>query len=45
MAVSAVYWGIDIIASWGIIGVGICVLGVIAIAIGWITGVRGSRGS
>jgi hypothetical protein len=34
VAVSAVYWGIDAIASWGVIGVGIYILGVIAIAIG-----------
>jgi len=34
VAVGAVCWGIDAIASWGVVGVGICVLGVIAIAIG-----------
>ena len=45
MAVGTVYWGIDATASWGIIGVGICVLGIIAVAIGWIIGVRGSGGS
>jgi len=45
VAVSAAYWGIDITASWGIIGVGIYILSIIAIAIGWIIGVGGSRGS
>jgi hypothetical protein len=34
VAVSAVYWGIDVIAGWGVIGVGIYILGVIVIAIG-----------
>jgi len=41
VAVSAVCWGIDATAGWGVIGVGICVLGVVAIAIG----VGGSGGS
>jgi len=35
VAVGVVYWGIDVTAGWGVIGVGIYVLGgVIAIAIG-----------
>ena len=34
MAVGAVCWGIDVIAGWGVIGVGIYVLGVVAVAIG-----------
>jgi hypothetical protein len=34
VAVGAVCWGIDVIASWDVVGVGIYVLGVIAIAIG-----------
>jgi len=45
VVVSAVYWGIDATASWGVVGVGIYVLGIVAVAIGWIIGVRGSRGS
>jgi len=34
VAVSVVCWGIDAIASWGVIGVGIYVPGIVAIAIG-----------
>jgi len=34
VAVGAVCWGINIIASWGVVGVGIYIPGVIAIAIG-----------
>jgi len=35
VAVGIVYWGIDTTASWGVIRVGICVLGsVIAVAMG-----------
>jgi len=34
VAVGAVCWGIDATASWGVVGVGICVLGVVAVAIG-----------
>jgi len=45
VAVGAVYWGIDVTASWGVIGVGIYILGVVAVAIGWIIGVGGSGGS
>ena len=45
MAVGAACWGIDAAAGWGVIGVGICVPGVVAVAIGWITGVRGNGGS
>ncbi len=30
----AAYWGIDVIASWGVIGVGICIPGSIGIVIG-----------
>jgi len=45
VAVSTACWGIDVIAGWGVIGVGICIPGVVAVAIGWIIGVKGSRGS
>ena len=34
VAVSAVCWGIDATASWGVVGVGICVPSVVAVAIG-----------
>jgi len=34
VAVGAVYWGVDIIANWGVMGVGIYILGIMAVAIG-----------